>query len=80
MPVRVEMRAMKPVAFSEGVNSYGVTAAYGPWKASGCWWSNDVWDAEEWDVLAESKNVASIACLLVFDKERNEWRLEAFYD
>ena len=79
-PVRVEMRAMKPVAFRDGVSSCSVTAAYGPWKASGCWWSAGEWNLEEWDVLAESGNGASLACLLVFDGVQNQWRLEAFYD
>ena len=79
-PVRVQMRALKPVAFRDGENIYRVTAAYGPWKTSGSWWSAGKWDVEEWDVLAESKNGASIACLLVCDNVRNKWQLEAFYD
>jgi protein ImuB len=74
------MRALKPIAFRDGENIYRVTAAYGPWKTSGSWWSAGKWDVEEWDVLAESKNGASIACLLVCDNVRNKWQLEAFYD
>jgi hypothetical protein len=30
-------------------------------------------------VLAESQG-APLACLLVMDRSKNEWRLEAFYD
>jgi protein ImuB len=79
-PVRVVMHAMKPVAFSDGGSSFEIEAAYGPWKTSGCWWSQDGWDAEEWDALAANNNGEKFSCLLVLDRLRNEWRLEAFYD
>jgi protein ImuB len=80
VPVRVAMAAMKPATFREGENNFEVTAAYGPWRSSGCWWSANMWDVEEWDVLAMSGNNGAIACLLVCDGARKEWRLEAFFD
>jgi hypothetical protein len=40
----------------------------------------DGWNAEEWDVLAETGSGSSVACLLIRDCARNEWRLEAYYD
>ena len=69
-----------PAEFRDRENRYAVTAAYGPWRTSGAWWSTDGWDLEEWDILAECNNGTSVACLLVCDRARNEWRLEAFYD
>ena len=85
MPVRVELRDLKPVAFRDNERRFKVAAAYGPWKTSGCWWSADGWNAEEWDILAESGSGGSIACLLVRNCEvreggRSLWQLEAFYD
>jgi protein ImuB len=79
-PVRVVMHAMKPVAFSDVGTRFEVEAAYGPWKTSGCWWSLDGWDTEEWDILAANNNGEKFGCLLVLDLRRNEWWLEAFYD
>jgi protein ImuB len=79
-PVRVQLRALRPAAFGDGERSFKVAAAYGPWRTSGCWWSAGVWDTEEWDVLADTASGASVACLLVRDCTRNEWRLEAYYD
>jgi protein ImuB len=79
-PVRVQLRALKPAAFRDRERSFKVAAAYGPWRTSGCWWSMDGWNAEEWDVLAETGSGSSVACLLIRDCARNEWRLEAFYD
>jgi protein ImuB len=85
VPVRVELRDMKPVAFRDNERRFKVAAAYGPWKTSGCWWSSDEWNAEEWDVLAETSGGSPVACLLVRNHElrkdgRSVWQLEAFYD
>jgi len=79
-PIQVSMHAMKPAAFRDGDNRFEITAAYGPWRTSGCWWSQDGWDTEEWDAMAASANGEAFGCLLVLDRLRNEWRLEAFYD
>jgi protein ImuB len=72
--------AQRPVAFRDAWNRFEIAAAYGPWRSSGCWWSGDQWDDEEWDVLARGSDGARIACLLVCDRMRNAWRLEAYYD
>ncbi len=80
VPVRVAMRDYQPAAFRDGVSLFEITAAYGPWKTSGCWWSSNDWNLEEWDILAERSDGSSIACLLVCDQNRHEWQLEAVYD
>ena len=79
----MELREHKPVAFRDRERRYKVEAAYGPWRTSGCWWSADGWNAEEWDVLAETGG-DSVACLLVRNRGLREggrslWQLEAFY-
>jgi protein ImuB len=79
-PVRVTLHTMMPVTFRNGGQQYEITAAYGPWKTSGCWWSANRWDAEEWDVLAVRSNGETICCLLVFERTSNRWLLEAMYD
>jgi protein ImuB len=80
LPVRVVLRGIKPTAFRDRKNSFEVMAAYGPWRISGCWWTTHEWNTEEWDVLAASSNGALVACLLVYDRTTDRWRLEAFYD
>lgn len=79
-PIQVALHVMKPVAFRDEDHRFEITAAYGPWRTSGCWWSQDGWDTEEWDALAADRNGGAFGCLLVLDRLRNEWRLEAFYD
>jgi protein ImuB len=78
--LRVAMKDQKPISFRDRQQSYRISAAYGPWKTSGNWWSPDAWNAEEWDVLAEPETGASIACLLVRDCSLDRWQLEAMYD
>jgi protein ImuB len=80
VPVRVSLRGVEPAAFFSRDNHYRLTAAYGPWRTSGCWWSVDEWDVEEWDVLAVHEDGTSMTCLLVRDLANNEWQLEAVYD
>ena len=71
---------LQPVAFREGERCFRIAAAYGPWRASGCWWSADGWNVEEWDVLTETNDGSTVAWLLVSERGRKQWQLEAFYD
>jgi len=80
IPVRVQLSALQPIAFRDRDSSFSISAAYGPWRTSGNWWSTDGWNAEEWDVLAESAGGSPVACLLVHDCAQNQWQLEALYD
>jgi protein ImuB len=79
LAVRIALNAGQPALFHDGRQSYKVATSFGPWRSSGCWWSPDGWDSDEWDVLAELQGVP-VACLLVMDRRKQEWRLEAFYD
>jgi protein ImuB len=80
VPVRVQLQAQQPVAFRSTEQAFRVSAAYGPWKTSGNWWSTEPWNSEEWDVLAENPIGNSVACLLVHNCAINQWQLEAYYD
>ena len=80
VPVRVKLRATKPAAFSAPEGNFDITAAYGPWRNSSCWWSSAGWDEEEWDVLTQAGNGTAVACLWVRDCAQDKWRLEAYYD
>jgi protein ImuB len=80
VPVRVKLRAAKPTAFRNSEGNFEITAAYGPWRSASCWWSSVGWDEEEWDVLAQAGHGTAFSCLLVLDRSKNEWRLEAYYD
>lgn len=80
LAVQVTFNAGQPAAFHDNRQSYKITASFGPWRSSGCWWSVERWESEEWDVLATEKNGATVACVLTCDRANKTWRLEAFYD
>jgi len=80
LAVRMVMRADRPAIFHDGQRSYRVEAAFGPWRSQGSWWAADEWDTDEWDVLAQAQDSSPVACLLVLDRTRDRWCLEAFYD
>jgi len=70
----------RPGYFRDAYDSFRVTAAYGPWRTSGAWWSVDAWDQEEWDVMARDSRGQTLGFVLVHDRLRAEWRLEALLD
>jgi protein ImuB len=79
-PLRMRMQAQRPAAFRDASDFYEVDVAYGPWHSSGCWWSVNHWDLEEWDVIATNKLGESFGCLLSHDHLQNLWLLDAIYD
>ena len=80
VPVHVQLNSLAPVVFRDRQQTFNVSTAYGPWRTSGCWWSTETWNTEEWDVLAETSSGSSVACLLVRNCTIDQWQLEAFYD
>ncbi|WP_348261037.1 DNA polymerase Y family protein [Telmatobacter sp. DSM 110680] len=79
-PLRIQLNFKKPSSFRDGAYHYKVQAAYGPWQSSGCWWSVDMWNTEEWDVKAINNLGEVVGCLIIHDYVKDKWMLEAFYD
>jgi len=78
--IHMELRASKPSAFRHAEQRFTVAAVCGPWKSSGCWWSTEPWETEEWDVLAVDREGLASLCLLVHHSTGDRWCLEACYD
>lgn len=70
----------RPAAFYFRKNRYRVEQAYGPWHASGDWWSDSPWKYDCWDVIARSETNALLCCNLVNHLPRNSWEVAALYD
>lgn len=70
----------RPLAFVFRQQHYTVQHAYGPWDASGDWWSPTLWGCEQWDLVAHSQNGAMLCCCLVRDVLRDQWQMAALYD
>ena len=78
--IRMHLESAKPALFHDGADRYCVQVAYGPWLTSGCWWSVNQWDLEEWDIVATNNLGESIGCLIVHDHLKKLWLLDALYD
>jgi protein ImuB len=59
---------------------YEVEQAYGPWKMSGDWWSEEAWRFEQWDLMVRSGEGVLLSCCVVRDGRQNRWQMAAFYD
>ncbi|HUE00530.1 MAG TPA: hypothetical protein VMR62_13235 [Bryobacteraceae bacterium] len=71
---RVQMASGQPVHVqAEGVRGH-VTAAAGPWRTSGDWWTADPWARDEWDVAL------SDGALYRIYSEQGRWFVEGSYD
>jgi protein ImuB len=79
-PLRMQIHFQKPSSFRDGAVRYDVQVAYGPWNTSGCWWSVNKWDMEEWDVIAINSAGETVGCLIVHDNLSKKWLLDALYD
>jgi protein ImuB len=80
-PARVAHHRERPALVTCEHQRFRVKRAYGPWYASGEWWSRAAWAREEWEVLLEAENApAPMHALLVHDLIAQAWRLEGIYD
>jgi len=71
---RVQMASGQPVHVqAEGVRGH-VTAAAGPWRTSGDWWTVDPWARDEWDIAL------SDGALYRIYSEQGRWFVDGSYD
>jgi protein ImuB len=93
IPVRPAMRLLRPAeaafvtlqgecpkAFFFRERRYAVERAYGPWITGGEWWSPTLWGCEQWDLVAQAHDGATLCCCLIRNLPRNEWQIAGLYD
>jgi protein ImuB len=75
-PVAAQVRVVRhqPVRLESARVCGTVSAALGPYRASGGWWDSDRWSTEEWDVEMEAGGLYRLA------RMGHEWRIEGSYD
>lgn len=79
-PVSVRLQGAEPSTFVFRNFRYSVEHAYGPWRASGGWWGNDLWGSEQWDLVARGQDAATLICCLRRNLVNNQWLVTALYD
>jgi protein ImuB len=78
--VSVTLCNQQPTSFSFRHKRYDVEHAYGPWAAGGEWWNSILWELEQWDLIARSKDGSLLCCCLVRDLRQNAYQMVALYD
>jgi protein ImuB len=78
--VTVTLQSQQPANFFFREKRYAVERVYGPWRASGEWWSKTLWGHEQWDLVARAQNGSLLYCCLMRDLMHNTWQMEALYD
>ena len=77
--ISVTMRDGRPETFFFRGERYTVERAYGPWLASGDWWSVTRWNLQQWDVVARCGEALLCGCA-VLDSALRRWTMVALYD
>jgi len=78
--VAMTLRGQRPAGFVFRERRYEVEHAYGPWVASGDWWSPTLWGQEQWDLIARAKDGAMVCCCVVRDGDEQMWAMVTLYD
>lgn len=78
--ISVTLQNGRPVAFFMQKKRYVIEKAYGPWLTSGDWWNPELWNVEQWDLVAHSADGSVLCGCIVRDVARNCWEMMALYD
>ncbi len=79
-PLTMMLRESRPHEFYLTGKRYIVHQAFGPWRRSGEWWTQEVWSCEEWDISACATSGETLLCILAHDLLHHHWQMEAMYD
>lgn len=67
--------------------AYETEKSYGPWRATGGWWTEGRWSIEEWDIVARLRDQSTtsppssqLLCCMTRDCIANCWQVQALYD
>lgn len=78
--ILVRLQNERPTSFFMQKKRYIIEKAYGPWRTSGNWWNPELWDVEQWDLVAHSEDGSLLCGCIVRDIARNCWEMVALYD
>jgi protein ImuB len=72
----VRFESGRPVHLSASIMRGAIVNSRGPWRMSGNWWSEDVWNRDRWDVALES----GVLYRLFQEIGSHHWFVEGSYD
>lgn len=92
VPANVRMQEERPARIWFRGMQGEIKAASGPWRSSGDWWEERVWDQDEWDLAVEfestggqialGKNTFPLSgvYLIFYEAKSRSWFVRGFYD
>jgi protein ImuB len=78
--ISVTLQNERPASFFLQKKRYIIEKAYGPWRTSGDWWNPELWNVEQWDLVAHSADGSLLYGCMVRDVAQNYWEMMALYD
>ncbi|HUZ04170.1 MAG TPA: hypothetical protein VMU62_02340, partial [Acidobacteriaceae bacterium] len=78
--ISVTLQNERPTSFFLQKKRYIIEKAYGPWRTRGDWWNPELWNVEQWDLVAHSEDGSLLCGCIVRDVARNCWEMVALYD
>jgi len=78
--ISVTLQNERPTSFFLQKKRYIIEKAYGPWRTSGDWWNPELWNVEQWDLVAHSADGSLLCGCVARDVARNCWEMVALYD
>jgi protein ImuB len=60
--------------------AHAVTAAAGPWRKTGGWWTSEAWTRDEWDLELNSEEASPLLLRIYRDLSSAKWYVEGSYD
>lgn len=78
--ISVRLNHFRPQEFVFRKHRFVIKQAYGPWASGGEWWSERIWNIEQWDVIAQTTSQPVLYCSLTHDLLSNQWQVTALYD
>ena len=76
--VRMQNEVPEQVIFRG--KSHRVTAAAGPWRNNGGWWTPESWTRDEWDVELRAEQSTPMLVRMYCDLSSARWYLEGTFD
>jgi len=77
---KVQMKHGMPARLFLRGQAHQVTAAAGPWRKSGGWWTNQSWTRDEWDLELRAEQSPPMLVRVYRDLSSAKWYVEGSFD
>jgi len=80
LEAKVQIKSGVPARVFLRGQTHQVTAAAGPWRNTGGWWTHDAWTRDEWDLELRAEESSPMLVRVYRDLSSAKWYLEGSFD